>query len=263
MHVLRDLKESTRILFLLEVTANRHTRLRTIAERLGMTVQGAADYAHGLEADGLLVVAGGEYRATKKGIDVLQSGLREIRAFLDQASRATAFVETTMAFAGAAIRRGDRVGLFMEGGYLVAFPGRASPSVGTAAEDAAKGEEVAVRGLEGIVSLAPGRITLARVPAARPAAKRVSAETSRRILQQSRGSVVAAMEIPGLVAARRLRLHPRIEFAPLAGTIAAAERGVDVLLLLPEDRAAEAVSAIEEANERREDKIPYESLALA
>ncbi len=36
MKLLRDLRESTRLLFLYEVIANRHTRLRTIAERLDM-----------------------------------------------------------------------------------------------------------------------------------------------------------------------------------------------------------------------------------
>jgi putative transcriptional regulator len=263
VNVLRDLRESTRVLFLHEVTANRHTRLRTIAERLEMTVQGASDYAHALEADGLLSVAGGEYRATKKGIDFLQGRLRELRGFVEQASRSTAFVETTLAFAGAAVRRGDRVGLFMEDGYLVAYPSRESGSMGIANEDAPKGEDVAVRGLEGIVALRPGRIILARVPSSRSLAKRVSPETCRKLAQKGRKSVVATMDVEGLMAARRLRLRPRIEFAPLAGTVAAAERGMDVLLLVPEDRVAEAVEAIEAANARREDKIPYESAALA
>ncbi len=263
MSVLRNLRESTRILFLHEVTANRHTRLRTIADRLGMTVQGTADYAHGLEAEGLLTLSGGEYRATKRGIDFLQNRLRELRSFVEQASRSTAFVETTTALAGAAIHRGDHLGLFMEDGYLVAYPGRASSSVGLAAEGGVRGEDVAVRSLEGIVTLKPGRITIARVPASRAAAQRIHPSTSGRDIRRSRETVVATMDVEGLMAARRLRLKPRIEFAPLAGTVAAAERGMDVLLLVPEQRAAEAVEAIEAANTRREDKIPYESVALA
>lgn len=262
MNVLRDLRETTRILFLYEVTANHHTRLRTIAERLEMTVQGASDYAHQLEADGLVVLAGGEYRPTKRGIEVLQSRLRELRSFVDQAGRSTAFVETTLALAGAAVHRGDRVGLFMEGGYLVAYPGRTASSMGVATEDAAKGDDLAVRGLEGIVTLQPGRIRIVRVPASRGAVKRLGPEAGRKILR-SREAVVATMDVEGLMAARRLKLHPRIEFAPLAGTVAAAERGVDVVLLVPEERVPEAIQAIEAANARREDKIPYESVALA
>lgn len=263
MNVLRDLRESTRVLFLHEVTANHHTRLRTIADRLEMTVQGAADYAHALEADGLLTLSGGEYRATKKGVDLLQSRLRELRAFVEQASRSTAFVETTIALAGATMRKGDRVGLFMEGGYLVAYADRDSSSSGVAAEDAATGDDVAVRGLEGIVRLKPGRIMIARVPSSRVAAQRIRPAANRKLLERSRGALVATMDLEGLMAARRLRLPPRMEFAPLAGTIAAAERGLDVILLVPEERAAEAVMAIEAANDRREDTIPYESVALA
>lgn len=262
MNVLRDLRETTRILFLYEVTANRHTRLRTIAERLEMTVQGASDYAHQLEEDGLLVLASGEYRPTKKGVQILQARLRELRAFVDQAGRSTAFVETTLALAGGAMHRGDRVGLFMEGGYLVAYPGRTASSTGVATEDAARGDDVAVRGLEGIVTLRPGRIRILRVPASRGAARRLNPEIARKVLRRSEDAVVATMDVEGLTAARRLRLHPRIEFAPLAGTVAAAERGVDVLLFVSEERVPEAIQAIEAANARREDKIPYESLAL-
>lgn len=262
MNVLRDLRESTRVLFLHEVTANRHTRLRTIAERLGMTVQGAADYAHALEADGLLVVSDGEYRATKRGISLLQSRLRELRAFVDQASRSTAFVETTAALAGAAIRRGDRVGLFMEDGYLMAYPDRTSTSMGVAAEDAAKGERVPVRGLEGIVSLRPGRVTIVRVGPAALAPGRPVPSSAQRILPRARKAIVASMDVTGLAAARRLGLRPRIEFGVLPAVIQAAEQGVNVVVFLPEERAAEAAQAIESANAELEDKIPYESLVL-
>src|SRR2546427_82951 len=95
MELLRNLRSSTRLLFLYEVTTNRHTRLRTIAERLGMTVQGASEYAHGLQGDGLLVLANGEYRATKKGVELLHDGFLELRRFVERAGRAMAFVETT------------------------------------------------------------------------------------------------------------------------------------------------------------------------
>ncbi len=260
MNVLRDLRESTRVLFLHEVTANRHTRLRTIAEPLGMTVQGASDYAHRLEADGLLTHRGGEYRATKKGIQFLQSRLRELRAFVDQAGRSMAFVETTAALAGSAIRRGDRLGLFMEDGHLVAYPNREAPSTGVAAEEADRGDEIAVRGLEGIVTLHPGRITIARIPAG--GARKLAPSAARRLAARGRNAIVAAMDIPGLTVARQLGLRPRIEFAVFAAAVEAAERGVNVLLLLPEDRVAEAVQTIEAASAKLEDKIPYESVAL-
>ena len=263
MNVLRDLRESTQVLFLHEVTANRHTRLRTIAERLGMTVQGAADYAHRLEADGLLVVTEGEYRPTKKGIQYLQVRLRELRSFVDQAGRSMAFVETTEALAGSSVRRGDRLGLFMEDGYLVAYPGRPSTSSGVAGEDAAKGDRVPVRALEGIVELRAGRVTVVRIGSVSPSLGRAVTPSARKVLQRAHGAFVATMDVPGLVVARRLGLRPRIEFGVLPAVVEVAERGVNVVLLVPEERAAEAVRAIEAANAELEDKIPYESIGLA
>ena len=114
MELLRNLRLSTRLLFLYEVTTSHHTRLRTIANRLGMTIQGTSEYAHGLEADGLLVFANSEYRATRKGVEFLHDRMVELRGFVDRAGREMAFVETTAAIAGGSIHRGDRLGLFME-----------------------------------------------------------------------------------------------------------------------------------------------------
>jgi putative transcriptional regulator len=253
---------STRLLFLYEVTTSHHRRLRTIGERLGMTVQGTSEYAHGLEEDGLLVFDNGEYRATKKGIEFLHDRMHELRGFVDRAGKEMAFVETTAAMAGGPIRRGDRVGLFMEAALLVAYEGRPSPSTGIAVHEAAKGEIVRVRDLEGIVALQPGRIVLARIRSASSTKRGIRGSTMQRVVREAKDSVVAALDVEGLASARQLGLKPRIEFAVLAATVEAAERGVNVLLLLPEERVTEAVQAIETANARLEDKIPYESVSL-
>jgi len=263
MELLRNLRTSTRLLFLYEVTTSRHTRLRTIGERLGMTIQGTSEYAHGLEEDGLLSLVNGEYRATKKGIEFLHDRMHELRGFVDRAGREMAFVETTAAMADGSIHRGARVGLFMEDGVLVAHEGRSSPSTGVAVHDASKGEIVGVRDLEGIVALRPGRIVVGRIRSASFGRKGSRGAASKRVLRSAQDFMVAALDVEGLVSARELGLKPRIEFGVLPATVEAAERGVNVLLLIPEERVAEAVQAIETANARLEDKIPYETVTLA
>lgn len=263
MRLLRDLRESTTFLILLAVTQERHTRLKTLADELGMTVQGVSDYVRRLTDEGLLQLVDGEHRATRKGVERLQEHFLGLKGFVATAGRAIAFIEATPALAGGPIRRGDRVGLFMEGGRLVAHPGRDSPSTGTAARDASKGEDVTVRDLDGIVALRPGRVTIARVPSAREGGSHALHATSgRRLAGRTRGARIAALEVTGIAAARKLGLRPDIEFGVLPATVEAAERGVDVVLIVPEDQAAEAVQAIEAANARLEDKIPYESLTL-
>lgn len=262
MELLRNLRMSTRLLFLYEVTTSRHTRLRTIAERLGMTVQGTSEYAHGLEEDGLLSFVNGEYRATKKGVEFLHDRMLDLRRFVDRAGKEMAFVETTAALAGTTIPRGGRVGLFMEGGVLIAHPDRASPSSGVAVHAASKGEIVAVRDLEGIVELKPGRIVIARIRSEGTGPRGSPSSSARRVIRRSKDFIVAALDVIGLVAARELGLKPRIEFGVLAATVEAAERGVNVVLLLPEERAADAIRAIEAANAKLEDKIPFESVTI-
>lgn len=261
MELLRDLRETTRVLFLQEVTSNRHTRLRTIADRLGMTVQGASEYAHGLQRDGLLAVARGEYRPTKKGVEFLHARFLELRSFVDRVGREMALVETASALAAVSIRKGDRVGLFMEDGHLVAHPGRESPSSGVAVHDAPKGDVVGVRDLGGIVALRPGRIVIVRISPAGER-RRTTPAAAKRLTKAGKGSAVAALDIVGLVSARSLGLEPRIEFGVVPASIEAAERGVDVLLFAQEGRAAEVVQAIEAANAKLEDKIPYETTSL-
>src|SRR5205823_1629161 len=230
--------------------------------RLGMTVQGASEYAHGLEADGLLALSGGEYRATKKGVEFLHDRLHELRDFVDRAGKEMAFVETTAAFARTAISKGARVGLFMEDGFLVAYGGRSSPSSGVAVRDAAKGDVVAVRDLEGIVALRPGRIVIARIRPGGLSRKSATPAAPKRIMRRLRNPIVAAMDVVGHVAAKELGLTPRIEFGVLPASVEAAELGLDVMLVLPEERAAEAIRAIEEANKKLEDQIPFESVTL-
>ncbi len=228
-----------------------------------MTVQGASDYAHDLQGQSLLTVVDGEYRATKKGVDLLQSRFLELRSFVERAGRAMALVETASAVAGGPIKKGDRVGLFMKDGLLVAQGGSTSPSTGVSLHDARKGEEVAVRNLEGIVALRPGKIVVARIPPSREGGSRgIRVAAARKVLRRYRTFAVATQEVTGAMAARKLDLRPRIEFGVPAAVVEAAERGVDVLLILPETRVAETLQAIEATNARLEDKIPYEILTL-
>jgi predicted transcriptional regulator len=75
--------------------------------------------------------------------------------------------------------------------------------------------------------------------------------------------VVAILDAPAKALATRLHVRPEIRFAAIPASIDAAERGLDVALILPEDRVAGAVVAIEGANERLAGKITYETVPLA
>src|SRR3990172_12083343 len=100
MRLLRDLRESTTFLILLAVTQERHTRLKTLANELGMTVQGVSDYVRRMTDAGLLQVVDGAHRATRKGVEVLQGRFLELKGFVAQAGRAIAVIEATTPLPG-------------------------------------------------------------------------------------------------------------------------------------------------------------------
>ena len=139
MRLLRDLREATRLLILLETSTRHHAVQRTIAEALGITVQGASEYLRSMEEDGLVQVTEGEYRPTIEGIRILHERFRELRDFVDRAGKELSIIDVTAAIAGGRIEQGDSVGLFMDRGDLVAYPSRNSPSRGQAVSRAERG----------------------------------------------------------------------------------------------------------------------------
>ena len=264
MHLLRDLGESTRLLILLETSIRHHAVQRTIADAVGMTTQGVSDYLRTMEKRGLIQVEDGEYRPTIEGIRVLQEGFRDLRDFVDRTAKGISIIDVTAAIAGNRIERGATVGLFMEQGDLVAYSEKESPSRGRAVARAERGEDVGVAQLEGIVALSPGHVSLLRMPSAVDGGShRVDLTRARKALKRVNPDVVAILDAPAKALATRLHVRPEIRFAAVPAAIEAAERGLDVALILPEDRVAGVVGAIERANERLAAKIAYETVPLA
>lgn len=255
MRLLRDVRESTKLLLLLELTSRRVTRLKELGDRLDLTVAGASEYVTSMEKEGLVVHVRGEYRATKKGVEFLQERFRALRSFVETSARDMAIIDRTVALAAEDFAEGDRVGLFMEKGTLVARR-RDSPSTGQTASAAKRGQPVWVRSLEGIVELRPGKVSIARLT------PRSTLDGARRLERRVHPDVVAVLDAQGKGLATRLGVESVIEFAVVAATIEAAQRGLSVMLLSPEDRVAELVAAIEAANAKSEDKLPYETVSL-
>jgi len=263
MHLLRNLGETTQLLILLETSMRHHAVQRTIAEALGMTVQGVSEYLRAMERERLVQVADGEYRPTIEGVRVLHERFRGLRDFVDRASKGLSIIDVTAAIAGNEIERGETVGLFMQGGNLIAYARRESPSRGRAIGAAKEGEDVGVAQLEGIVALKPGRISLLRMPAARDGGSRgMDLDRCRKALRRVDAEILGALDAPAMALATKLHVKPDIRFGVIPASIDAAERGLDVALVVPEDRVASVVSAIEDANERLAAKIAYETVPL-
>ncbi|MCK5548763.1 MAG: winged helix-turn-helix transcriptional regulator [Thermoplasmata archaeon] len=263
MKIFRDLKESTTVLILLEITTRRHTRLKTIAEKLGITVQGVSEYLRRMTKSGLVVNAKGEYRATNKGVELLHQQFLDIKDFVDDSMKKLEIVDVCTAIAGSDLRVGNEVGLFMEKGILKAYPNRKSKSMGTATFNAKKGEDVGIRNLEGIVALRPGKLHIVELPISRlGGSRKVSLKKAKELILKSDVDRFAALDLTAFSLLKKVNVKCDIEFAVTEASIEALQKGLDVMVLGTEDEVYRFVSSVNEFNAGTPRKIRYRIVSL-
>lgn len=219
----------TRLMVLRALHRQDAPTLRAIAEEVGVTVQAVSEHVKRLQEDGHVRPAEAGPRLTEAGLEHLRESLAGLKEYVDQAVRELARIESTAARAGAAIKTGDPVGLFMEDGDLVAYPHRTSPSRGRAEQDAEPGEDVVVASLEGIVQLEPGRIMVGVVPDAEAGGSR-RADLARVEALGRDAQVVVALGPVARHVLERVGTEP-VRFGAPAVAADAAMRGVDSLVV--------------------------------
>lgn len=251
---LRDRTATTRLLILATLGARPGCTLSEVAERLGVTVQAVSAHAKEMVADGLLAVVDGRHGPTARGRQHLHEGVRGLRDAVAALASPLEVIQVTSAIAGAAIQAGQEVGLWMADGDLEARPAREAPSRGRALAAAKPGDEVVVGELRGVVKLEPGRLRLVTLPGpAEGGIARVDVPAfAKAVAKGPQPARVGAHGTGARILARRMvgKGLPRLDFEFAADTAAfnAAERGLDVLLLVTRDRLAEVLQGFERLN---------------
>lgn len=251
---LRDATGNTHLLILAILERRRPTTLSRVAQDLAITVQAVSSHARLLAARGWLAQEEGMYRVTPDGLQALHEGMRALRDAVDAVARPLSVIHTTSALAAAPVRAGQRVGLRMRGGDLAAHPEWQAASEGMARGDAQQGDEVIVADLRGVVELAPGRITVVRVPS--PAEGGISGVDEEALAETDAPGLVGARGTGARILARRLHGRLDLAFAADQAAFNAAERGLDVLLYVTRDRSPETLQALERLNEQTIHRVP-------
>jgi len=259
MKILRDLRQVTKLLILLEVAKNPSTKLKTIAERLDMTVQGVSEYIQRMREEGLIQTLGG-YRPTVRGVQFLQGNIQELKRFVEESWKRTMIITSCTALAMTKITRGQRVGLFMNNGILCAYSGRRSSSTGVADVDARPGDIVSIRDLEGIVELTPGKIRVIEISGRSLAKNPQGYLADVRKLIRGIDALVIVHGLEAQVVAERLNLKIDARFGSIEAAIDACRRGVDVLFLCSEGLTEDLLNRVKEENSLREEKIQVAQL---
>lgn len=269
---LRDRTAITRLLILADLERRPGTTLSEVAAGLGITVQAVSAHAKELAAAGWLRFLDGAYRGTPRGLQALHEGVRHLHDAVSALVEPLSVIQVTSAIAAAPVQAGDTVALFMDEGELAAKPGKdaaAAPSRGRARTAAKAGDEVVVGDLEGMVRLDPGRLTVVSLPGpAEGGVAGVDRDALRRTLASKPGHRMGAHGTGARVLARALAKEGRagpawrldFEFAADRACFNAAERGLDVLLLVTRDRLAEVMESFERLNADTLRRVPVELL---
>ncbi|MGI0053165.1 MAG: hypothetical protein ACREC5_00445 [Thermoplasmata archaeon] len=215
----------TELLFLYECITARPTRLRPIADRLGLTVQAASHCFRQLRARGLVELVGGQYRPTLRGVEWLHRMLGGLREEIDGRLAALHIVRSTRAVAAGPIPPGSEVSLSMEEGMLTARPGPGGPSRGRARTAAAAGGLVEIDELQGIVPIAAGPIHILTIEPGEAEAPRTVAALRERVRRRP-GGLWAAQGLEAYHCLRRAMGGPVARFAVAAAGREASQLGV-------------------------------------
>jgi putative transcriptional regulator len=258
MNILRDKRLTTKLLMLLELTTNPHHRFKTLAERFDLTVQAVSDYFKIMRKEGLVMKAHGVYRPTQKGILFLHSNFSSLRDFIDGQMHKLNIIDLCVAVAATPLRPGDRVGLFMEDGELKAYKGRSSTSIGIVVSEAGPGEEVGVKGLEGIVAMELGDLHILRVPSVQEGGTRsLDPRTVKKAVESFKADRVAADGTIAKVLLSKANIEPDIEFSMVDSCLEACKKGLRVFAVAEERGVYELVERVNEFNASSEEKIRY------
>jgi predicted transcriptional regulator len=231
LSTLRRLGAVSDLLFLYEAETREIGQLRTLAERLGLSVQAVSHSYRSLRERGLVELRDGRYRPTVRGVDWLHSALGSVRDDLAERLDRLHIVRTTRAVAKTPIRTGDAVTLEIVDGTLTARAGVGTASRGRAHSDAREGELVDVGELEGIVPLPHGRLWVAAVPTDRVHDSRVVGELREAVAKAPPGLLLASGLEAFHLLRRALPNRPLVRFGVAAAIVEATRLGVECTLV--------------------------------
>jgi putative transcriptional regulator len=252
IEVLKNKNVTTKFQVLVEIAnSGPNIQQRDIARSLEITPQAISEYVSQLIKDGMLVSEGrSSYRVTNEGVNWMIKMLRELSGYTDYIQRAVTDISVCTAIAEDNLERGQRVGLKMKDGLLMAAANPSRQARGVAASSARAGEDVGVTTIEGIVPLQIGRVTILRVPGVqRGGSNKVDMARLKSYVKKS--LFTASLGLESFVVLRRTGAD-FCRYGAAEAAIEAARSGVDPLVVSVENETSGLIARLEK------EKIGYE-----
>jgi predicted transcriptional regulator len=223
------------LLLLYDFATEEPTRLRPIADRLGVSVQAVSHSYRQLAARGLAELRGGRYVPTVEGVAWLHRMLRSVSDDAFTRQQRLAIVRSCRAIARRDLAPGEPVALELVDGLLSAVPGRSSGSRGRATTAARAGELVTVGELEGILPIPPAGVRILTLPSSELAKPGLGARLARALTPPPTG-IVGASGLGAIHLLGEVHKGPFLRFAAGAAAADAVRVGVPAtIVVLDED----------------------------
>jgi putative transcriptional regulator len=230
--VLRNKNLATKFQILLEIAANQpNIQQKDIAGKIGVTSQAVSDYISKLEKDGWLTSDGrSRYRITKEGVNWMLKSLRELQQYSTSAEKVLTNINTWAVIAALDVIKGQKVGLTMQDGLLCASAFYGKGASGIATDNAAKGEDVGITDIEGIVQLDIGQITILEVPdIRRGGSKYVNLSKMKNAL--AKDSLIGVIGIEAFAALGKIDIKPGYIYGVTQAAIEATRSGLSFVIV--------------------------------
>ena len=263
MKLLRDKSFSTQILILYELYTKPHSKLTPIAEKIGVTQQAVSEYMKKLIKHKLVQKIDGEYKPTIKGTYLLQNELSNLKSFVDERIDKLSLITNCVALAKIPIKSGEKVALFMDDGWLVAYANKRSSSVGIANNMAEVGEYITLGNLEGIMDHKVGKLYYFELPSPFTLKhNKIDTESIQKRIRTMNIDRIGILDVVSKSVCKKIGIKPDFEFGVIYAAIDAAQRGLNTAIFGYDEKIKEALNIFEETNEKSSEKINYELFSI-
>ncbi len=249
VEILRNKNLATKFQILVEIAGRGpNIQQREIAEKLGITPQAVSDYIKQLLKDGFLTSDGrSRHTVTSEGVNWIIKNLRELKGYHAFIEKAITNISTCAAIAEENLIKGQQVGLKMKNGLLFATRDVSNGARGIVIIGGSVGEDVGVSGIEGIVKLDTGKVTVLKVPNIQNGGSRMVdfKKLKKKVAAQS---LIGAIGIEAMVALKKVTAEFVYAYGVIESAIEAAHSGLHPVVACVDDMIPSLIVRLQEQN---------------
>lgn len=244
--ILRSKRDVSRFQILAEITEHQPAvRQQEIADKLGVTPQAISEYIRELVEEGMVSASRrGNYEVTRSGIEWILANAESLESYARHIRRdIIQNVSIWTAIAAEDLRTGDKVGMYMQDGFLYAAK-KPMAATGSVVADAKKDEDVGIAHLTGIIGHHEGVIYVCKVPRIQyGGSRKVQMDPLKQIVAQA--GMVAAVGVEAYIALKSAGREPDMFFGAREGVIEAAFHGINCAIVIVDEEFTDFLKRLE------------------